>query len=230
MNDVQVKQNSRKALTIVTVLTMFVAGFELFIAFMNYQPGMSFLDLTSYVTSSKYIYFMLLIIANLALLPGAVLLYKENGISLKDEIIDKSSLGKDILIAVIAIAASEAVQLLFALTFKFRTGMAFQMEDSMPADMVVLWIVSLGFVSGIIKEIYFRGFARRFAGPVMGEMTAFMLFNLMFTVLDWHNYGLSFFLGLACIWAYKKTGRLLAPMLVHGMGNVIGLFYWLIVG
>lgn len=99
MNDITAKENSKKALTIVTALTLFVAGFELFIAFTNYKPGMNFLDITSYVLSNKHIYFMLLTVANLALLPAAVTLYKENGIRIKDEIFDKKSLGKDILIA-----------------------------------------------------------------------------------------------------------------------------------
>ena len=230
MNNVIAKENGKKALTIVTVLTLFVAGFELLIAFFNYKPGMNFLDLTSYVLSNKYVYFVLLIVANLALLPGAVMLYKENGISIKDEIFDKKSLGKDILVAAVATLASEAVQLPFSLTYRFRTGMAFKIESTLPADMIVLWIISLVFVSGIIKEIYYRGFAKRFLGPVIGEMPALLLFNVMFAVLDWHNYGLSFFLGLACIWAYKKTGRLLAPMLVHGMANLISLIYWIVIG
>ena len=38
------------------------------------------------------------------MLPGAVLLFKENGLSLKDEIFEKKSLGKDILIGIIALA------------------------------------------------------------------------------------------------------------------------------
>ena len=91
MNDITAKENGKKALTIVTALTLFVAGFELFIAFTNYKPGMSFLDLTSYVLSNKYIYFMLLTVANLALLPAAVTLYKENCIRIKDEIIEMVS-------------------------------------------------------------------------------------------------------------------------------------------
>lgn len=82
------KQNARRALTLTTILTLFVAGFELFFAFMLYKPGMNFLDVTSFVTSNKYLYFLLLIVANMALLPSAVLLYKENGISLKNEIFE----------------------------------------------------------------------------------------------------------------------------------------------
>ena len=38
------KQNAKRALTLTTVLTMFVAGFEIFIAYSNYKPGMNFLQ------------------------------------------------------------------------------------------------------------------------------------------------------------------------------------------
>ena len=47
MNDT--KQNSRRALTIITALTLIVAGFEILMAYSNYKPGMNLLDITSYV-------------------------------------------------------------------------------------------------------------------------------------------------------------------------------------
>lgn len=126
MNDT--KQNARRALTLTTLLTLFVAGAGIFIAYANYKPGMNFLDITSYVTSNKYIYFLLLIIGNMVLLPSAIL-----------------------------------------------------------------------------------------------------LFNVMFCLLDWHNYGYSFVMGLVWIWAYKKTGHLIAPMIAHCGGGIISFFYFLIV-
>lgn len=48
-------------------------------------------------------------------------------------------------------------------------------------------VLAFGLVSGIVKEIFFRGFAKKFCGSVMGEMTAFILFNVMFAMLDWYN-------------------------------------------
>ena len=63
----------------------------------------------------------------------------------------------------------------------------------------------------------------------MGEMCALILFNVMFTMLDWYNFGFSFILGLICIWAYKKTGHLIAPMIAHGGINLIALVYWIVV-
>ena len=57
--------NARKAITIVTILTLFVAGFEVFMAYTQYQPGMTICDIASYVTKNRNIYCMILIIANL---------------------------------------------------------------------------------------------------------------------------------------------------------------------
>ncbi|MBQ5316760.1 MAG: CPBP family intramembrane metalloprotease [Oscillospiraceae bacterium] len=122
---------------------------------------MNFLDITSYVTVNKYICFLLLIIGNMELPPSAVLLFMENGISLKDEIYSTETLEK-------------------------------------------------------------------ICAPVMGETMAFLLFNVLFAMLDWHNYGYSFIIGLVWIWAYKKTGHLIAPMIAHGGSVIVYLFYYLI--
>lgn len=76
------KANATRAIAITTVLTLFVTGFEIFIAYSNYKQGMNFIDIASFVTANRYIYYLILIAANMILLPGAVLLFKENGISL----------------------------------------------------------------------------------------------------------------------------------------------------
>lgn len=224
----QTKQNAKFAITITTVLTLFVVGFELFIACCKFKPGMNFLDLTSYITSDKYIYFLILIVANMVMLPSAVYLFKANGISLKDEIYDRKTIGKDILIGIVALAITEGLGLLVLLTYKGRTDMAYVTEKP-TVGIMIMWIIALGLVSGIVKEIFFRGLAKIFCGPVLGEITAFLLFNVMFAMLDWHNYGYSFIIGIVWIWAYKKTGHLLAPMIAHGGANIVTIFYFLIV-
>lgn len=155
------KQNAKQAVALTTIFTLFVAGFELLIAFTKYRTGMNFLDLTTYVTQNKYIYFMLLMIANLALFPAAFLLFKTNGISLKNEICSKKTLGKDILYGIIALAGTEIVGLVSILADKGKTEMAYVMTKP-SAEIIILWFISLGLVSGIIKEIFFRGLARFF--------------------------------------------------------------------
>ena len=222
------KQNAKRALTLTTVLTLFVAGFEIFIAYSNYKPGMNFLDLCSYVTANRYVYYLILIVANLVMLPGAVLLFKENGIRLAGEIFDKKTIGKDLLIGVIALALTGIVAVLSTFIYKGQTDMAFR-AGKPTVGLTIMGILALGLVSGIIKEIFFRGFAKIFCGPVMGEMTALLLFNVMFAMLDWYNFGLSFVIGLIWIWAYKKSGHLLAPMIAHGGVNIGSLIYWILV-
>ena len=54
-------------------------------------------------------------------------------------------------------------------------------------------------------------------------------FNVMFAMLDWYNFGLSFIIGLIWIWAYKKSGHLIFPMIAHGGINIISLIYWILV-
>jgi len=222
------KTNATRALAITTVLTLFITGFEIFIAYTHYQQGMNFIDIASYVTSNRYYYYLILIAANIILLPGAVLLFKENGISLKNEICEKKTLGKDILIGIIALALTGIGALLSTLVYKGQTDLA---AEPMPQSigLLIMGFIALTLVSGIVKEILFRGLAKVFCGPVMGEMTALILFNMLFMILDWYNFGFSFVLGLICIWAYKKTGHLLAPMIAHGGINLISLVYWIII-
>ena len=222
------KQNARRALTITTVLTLFVAGFEIYMAYVNYKPGMNFIDLASYVTSNRYIYYLILIVGNMVMLPGAVLLFKENGLSIKEEIFGKRLTGKVILTAIIALALSGATALIQTFVYMGQTDLAFKAERP-SIGITVMGVIALGLVSGIVKEILFRGLAKVFCGPVMGEMCSLILFNVMFAMLDWYNFGFSFILGLICIWAYKKTGRLIAPMIVHGGINIIALVYLIVV-
>jgi len=222
------KQNARRALTITTVLTLFVAGFEIYMAYVNYKPGMNFIDLASYVTSNRYIYYLILIVGNMVMLPGAVLLFKENGLSIKEEIFGKRLTGKVILTSVIALALSGATALIQTFVYMGQTDLAFKAERP-SIGITVMGVIALGLVSGIVKEILFRGLAKVFCGPVMGEMCSLILFNVMFAMLDWYNFGFSFILGLICIWAYKKTGRLIAPMIVHGGINIIALVYLIVV-
>lgn len=49
-NDIK---NAEKALIITTVLTFFIATFEMVNALKNYKPGMNFLDIASYVQANR---------------------------------------------------------------------------------------------------------------------------------------------------------------------------------
>lgn len=222
-------QNAEKALKITTLLTLMVGGYEIFRSCQNYQEGMNLLDIASYATADLNTYCLMLIFANLILLPSAILLYKQSGISLKEEIYDKSSLGKDIIFGIfLAILCSFMNLIYYLISMQGRTDLAFGGWDKLSVSEIVLQTIALVFVSGICKEIYFRGFAKNFCGSVLGETTALILFNVMFGMLDWFNMGQSFLLGLVWIWGYRKRKHLIVPIIAHGGTNLISVIFSII--
>ena len=221
---------AEKALKLTTLLTLLVAGYEVARACGNYKIGMNFLDVASFATADLNTYCIILILANVILLPSAILLYRQSGLSLRDEIYDKSTLGKDIILGIVLAVVSASISLLSLLIMRGRTDLAFTGWGRLSISEIVLMTMSLGFVSGICKEIFFRGFAKNFAGPVLGETTALLLFNIMFGMLDWHNMGHSFIVGLLWIWGYRKSRDMLVPMIAHGGMNLISIFFYIVTG
>lgn len=229
MNNTNLR-NAEKALTITTLLTLHVAGYEVFRSCQNYQEGMNLLDIASYANADLNTYCLILILANLILLPSAILLYKQSGICLKDEIFDRSCLGKDIFLGILLAAVSSAVSLISLVVMKGRTDLAFDGWGRLTMGEIIIMVISLGFVSGICKEIFFRGFAKNFCGSVLGETAALFLFNVMFGLLDWFNMGHSFLVGLIWIWGYKKSKHLIVPMIAHGGMNLIAVIFYIVTG
>ena len=220
--------NAEKAIRITTTLTFIVAGYEVFRSCQNYRSGMNLLDIASFANADLNTYCLVLILANIILLPRAILLYKNSGISLKDEIFNKESLKKDIVLGVTLAVISSLISLLSIVVNKGRTSLAFEGWGSLSVSEILLMVVSLGFVSGICKEIYFRGLAKNFCGNAFGEIAALLLFNVMFGMLDWFNMGHSFIVGLLWIWGYRKSKHLIVPMIAHGGMNLISVVYFLI--
>lgn len=219
---------AKSALTITTALTFVVAGFEVFQSCANYKEGMNLLDFASYATGNINAYCLVLILANLIFLPGAIMLYKSKGISLKDDIYDKKTLGKDILIGIVLAIISSLISLVYLLINLGRTELAFAGWHNLSLGTIILEVIALVFVSGICKEIYFRGFARNFCSEALGETAALFLFNVMFGALDWFNIGQSFFVGLIWAYAYKRRKHLIVPMIAHGGMNLIAIVYYII--
>lgn len=221
-------QNAEKAIRITTVLTLIVAGYEIFRSCQNYRFGMNLLDIASFANADLNTYCLVLILANIILLPRALLLYKDSSISLKDEIFSRDRLIKDTILGLSLAAISSMISLLTLVVNKGRTDYAFEGWNRLSISEICLMIISLGIVSGICKEIYFRGFAKNFCGSIFGENAALLLFNVMFGMLDWFNMGHSFIVGLLWIWGYKKSKHLIVPMIAHGGMNLISVVFYII--
>lgn len=220
--------NAEKALKITTALTLIVSGYEILRSCQNYREGMNILDIASYANADLNTYCLVLILANMILLPQALMLYKQIGISLKNEIYDSQSLGKDIIMGIILAIISAVISLLSIFVSKGRTELAFQGWGQLSVGEIILMIISLGFVSGICKEIFFRGLAKNFCEDVWGETISLLMINVLFGMLDWFNMGHSFLVGLLWIWGYRKSGHLIVPMIAHGGMNLISVVYYII--
>ncbi|MDE6761070.1 MAG: CPBP family intramembrane metalloprotease [Lachnospiraceae bacterium] len=220
--------NAEKALKITTALTLIVSGYELLRSCRNYREGMNLLDIASYATADLNTYCLVLILANMILLPQALMLYKQSGISLKNEIYDRQNLGRDIFMGIVLAVVSAVISLLSVFVSKGRTELAFQGWGQLSVGEIFLMILSLGFVSGICKEIFFRGLAKNFCGSVWGETASLLIINVLFGMLDWFNMGHSFLVGFLWIWGYKKSGHLIVPMIAHGGMNLISVVFYII--
>lgn len=227
MNDTK-NQKSEKAIKITTALTLIVAGYEIFRSCQNYRSGMNLLDIASFANADLNTYCMVLILANIIMLPRALLLYKDSSISLKDEVFSRDSLIKDTLLGVSLAVISSIISLLSLIVNKGRSDYAFTGWGSLSIGEIMLMTISLGIVSGICKEIYFRGLAKNFCESAFGEIGALLLFNVMFGMLDWFNMGHSFIVGLLWIWGYKKSKHLIVPMIAHGGMNLISVVFYII--
>ena len=222
------ERNAKTALAITTALTLFVAGYEVLTAMLHYQNGMNFFDIASFATVDMDIYCLVLILANIIMLPWAVLLFRQSGISMKKEIAERKTLGRDILLGLAALSATLILSLGYAFLYSAGKTELGNFDTNATPGTTIIKIISLVFVSGIIKEIYFRSFAKHFVGKVLGETPALLLFNLMFAMLDWYNIGFSFFAGLIWIWAYKKSGHLISSIIAHGGANLAGFIFLII--
>jgi membrane protease YdiL (CAAX protease family) len=96
-------------------------------------------------------------------------------------------------------------------------------EKTGSISIILLEIVSLVIISGIFKEIYFRGIPFYLLKNKYGEWKAFFFGNICYTILDWPNYGLSFFLGLIWYLFFRKRGSLIIPIIGHGLCNLLGV-------
>jgi membrane protease YdiL (CAAX protease family) len=84
------------------------------------------------------------------------------------------------------------------------------------------WIVLIVPVS---EELFFRLYVFRFISRHVGFPTGLILSSLLFALIHFNFSGLLVYLGIGCIlaWAYRRTGRIVAPIVGHVTLNAIVL-------
>ena len=90
-------------------------------------------------------------------------------------------------------------------------------------------ILSAGLVAPVMEELMFRGGLFRLTAQLAGHRLALFTSASLFALTHGDAVLLAplFLLGLALAWVFRATGRLLVPMAMHAVFNLINL--WLIV-
>lgn len=216
-----------KAIILLMFITITISLYEFFTALKNFDVNGNIFDFCS--GAVEYIpYFMIFLLVLFIALPFALILFKENNISIKDAIYNKKTLFKDILFGIILGIISAGCAYPFSLMRTFGSSYEHIIIYNEGITTYILGIISLSIVCGCLKELYFRGFAKFFLADSLGEKLSYIMTAILFGIVDWQNMGSSIILGLLWAWAYKKNGRLIVPMVAHGMINLIG-FVWMIV-
>ena len=210
------------------IMAMFTASlmaiYEFAASALHFEMGMSIFDMSQYATNRSVPYNWALIICLTVSFPMVYLLYKEKGISFKEAIYQPKTLVRDVAIGILGAVISTVLNGVWHFAIASQVKVPANLpEVPFNGYNFALQIISLVFFSAFVKELIFRGFAMHMGAEVFGEFPSFLLFNLIFSVLDWMNFGSSFVGG--CIWylCYKKTRKLITPIVCHGVANLLGV-------
>jgi CAAX amino terminal protease family. len=213
----KLKSNPMEAAMLFVVPAIIIAGFELLLEASIYKPNMNLYDLTGKLDSNYSLIMLLLyVIVLVSLFPLTLCLFKKNGLELKHKFFRRGEKSKDILFGITAGLSSYAFGIIIN-----HVILKFPIYKYENVHQLPIAIISLVIVSGLLKEIYFRGIPYIFLKDAFGEWTAFLMGNICFTILDWPNVGYSFFLGLIWYLFYRKRGSLSIPVIAHGLHNLL---------
>jgi membrane protease YdiL (CAAX protease family) len=84
------------------------------------------------------------------------------------------------------------------------------------------WVV---LIAPVAEEVFFRFYVFRHISAHAGFPAGLVISSLMFALIHFNFSGLLIYLGIGCVlaWAYRRTGRILAPIVGHATLNAIVL-------
>jgi membrane protease YdiL (CAAX protease family) len=93
------------------------------------------------------------------------------------------------------------------------------------ADPRVLWLFAPWTVvlGPVAEEVFFRYYLFRFLGQQVGPGFGYAVSSVTFALIHFHPPALPLYLfyGVLLAWVYRRTGRLLAPILTHMVINLV---------
>lgn len=200
-----------------SIVTAFIIGI---FGVMSWQSGLGIFEFVALTWDKFYTSILITYIIVLpACFPLVVSIFKKENIVLQKQVTSPAKIKGDLLFGGLAAICS---YIFFYVDVHVLLKMPVEKTENV--SLALLEMVSLVMVSGVFKEIYFRGVPYILLRPKIGEWKAFLIGNLWFAVLDWPNLGLSFFIGLIWYLFYRKRGSLLVPIIGHGVFNLFGIF------
>ncbi len=90
----------------------------------------------------------------------------------------------------------------------------------------VMFAAILLFVVPLAEELFFRGYAFRLLLRENGRATAYIVSSVLFAAVHFHPAGVVFYLlcGLFLAWLTERTGRVVSPIMAHGVINATAVF------
>ena len=216
-----------QALILLMMITALVVIYEVGTAINYLTIGDNFFDF-SLKASDTIPYCFVLMLVLFGAFPMAYVLFKNSNISLSKAIYDKNQLLGDVGLGLLGGILGAIVALVFNIVHIHFAVQTTGEVAELSVSVLSLRVFSLVIVCGILKEIYYRGFAKHFMKEIMGEKMAFLMTNILFGILDWQNLGASFISGL--IWGrmYQKRERLIVPIVAHASLNLMGILFQVI--
>lgn len=197
------------------IIALFIAC----LAFFVHKGGMNLFELTSAIYDK---YYQVILTAYIIVLPFffpfALKLFRTNGISLFQCFTSKTNFFRDVIFGILA----GIISYIF-IFLDVHVLLKMPVEKTENVFLIIFEIISLVIVSGFFKEIYFRGIPYLLMKSKFGEWKSFLIGNICYTILDWPNLGISFFLGSIWYLFYRKRGSLIIPIIGHGLCNLLGI-------
>jgi len=204
---------------IISLPALIIATCIAFLSLLVYKPGLNLFELTGAMYDKYYTEILIIYIIVLPIFfPFILKIFRENGTNLISNLTSRKTIYRDIILGILAGICS---YIFFFIDVHIIMKMP--IEKSNNISQILLEILSIVFVSGFFKEIYFRGIPYILLKGKYGEWKTFLYGNICFTILDWPNLGLSFFLGIIWYLFYRKNGSLIIPMIGHGLFNLLGI-------
>jgi len=101
------------------------------------------------------------------------------------------------------------------------------LRDHLPTSTTdrIAAFAAVGVMAPVVEELVFRGLLYRAARSRWGVGGATVITSLFFGIAHWEPWSLFGLVGLGLVmcWLYERTGSLLAPILAHGVHNVLSL-------